>query len=109
MTHVRSSIQVRPVADHAFSIRSEHRSDVAAREALLDAAMGDCRFGKSSERLRLGRAPANGLSFVATENGRIVGTVRLWHVNAGTRHPALLLGPLAVAPEVQGRGIGGAL
>jgi predicted N-acetyltransferase YhbS len=35
----------------------------------------------------------------------MVGTVRLWNVSAGGK-PALLLGPLAVACEAQGRGIG---
>src|SRR5690606_2056821 len=34
---------------------------------------------------------------------------RLWHVEAGDAGPALLLGPLAVAPEAQGLGIGGLL
>ena len=51
--------------------------------ALLDLAFGDGRFAKTAERLREGRLPAAGLSFVATERGRIVGTVRLWNVSAG--------------------------
>ena len=69
----------------------------AAREALLDPAYGPARFTKPSERLREGRLPADGLSFVAIEDGRVVGTVRLWDVAAGPGRPALLLGPLAVA------------
>ena len=61
------------------------------------------------------RAPAGGplaaagLSFVATEDGPIVGTVRLWDVSAGPGRRALLLGPLAVSPEHQSTGIGGKL
>jgi predicted N-acetyltransferase YhbS len=43
---------------------------------------------------------------VATEDGRIVGTARLWHVTAGPSRPALLLGPLAVDPSRRNRGIG---
>src|SRR5262249_50275084 len=62
-----------------------------------------------SARLRLGRLPAEGLAFVATERGRVVGTVRLWHVAAGRGRPALLLGPLAVHPDCRSRGIGAAL
>ncbi len=92
-----------------ISIRQEQRSDVAAREALLDAAYGDVRFEKPSERLRQGRSPADGLSFVATESDRIVGTVRLWDILAGPDCPALLLGPLAVHPDSRNRGIGSAL
>jgi predicted N-acetyltransferase YhbS len=88
------------------TIRHERSTDIAAREALLDRAYGDARFEKPSERLRAGRLPADGLSLVAVEGGRLVGTVRLWHVTAGFGRPALLLGPLAVAPEHQGRGIG---
>jgi predicted N-acetyltransferase YhbS len=38
-----------------------------------------------------------------------VGTVRLWNVDAGRGRPSLLLGPLAVDPSCQGRGIGAAL
>jgi len=66
-----------------LTIRLEKSSDAAAREALLDAAYGPVRFEKPSERLRSGRAPARGLSFVAVENGHVIGTVRLWDVSAG--------------------------
>jgi predicted N-acetyltransferase YhbS len=45
---------------------------------------------------------------VASENGRVIGTVRLWNVTAAGNR-ALLLGPLAVDPRAQGRGIGAAL
>lgn len=94
-------------------IGDETLFDVAAREALLDVAMGPDRKLKSSERLREGQNPADGLALVArdiSEDGpaRLAGTVRLWHVLAGGK-PALLLGPLAVAPERQSDGVGGAL
>jgi predicted N-acetyltransferase YhbS len=92
-----------------LTIRHEKPSDAAAREALLDAAYGPARFEKPSERLRTGRAPARGLSFVAVEAGRIVGTVRLWQVSAGPNCDALLLGPLVVDPALRRRGIGSAL
>ena len=91
------------------TIRQERTADVAAREALLDLAYGPDRFRKPSERLRAGRNPADGLSLVAVEDGRVVGTVRLWAVAAGPASPALLLGPLAVHPERRCRGIGAAL
>jgi predicted N-acetyltransferase YhbS len=92
-----------------LTIRQEKTSDAADREALLDAAYGPVRFEKPSERLRTGRAPARGLSFVASENARVVGTVRLWDVSAGPDRPALLLGPLAVDPAQRRRGVGSAL
>ncbi len=40
--------------------------------------------------------------------GRLVGTVRLWHVSAGGL-PALMLGPLAVEPACRELGVGAAL
>jgi predicted N-acetyltransferase YhbS len=91
------------------SIRDEKITDVAARETLLDEAYGAARFTKTSERLREGRLAADGLSLVATHNGRLVGTVRLWNIAAGRGRAALLLGPLAVHPEHRNRGIGSAL
>lgn len=92
-----------------MSIEAESAGDVTAREMLLDRAMGPGRKRKSSEKLRRGRLPAEGLAFVARdEGGRVVGTVRLWNVDAGGR-AALLLGPLAVDPSVKSGGIGSAL
>ena len=92
-----------------ITIRHERSTDIAARELLLDEAYGVQRFTKPSARLRDGRLAADGLSLVAIERGRVVGTVRLWNVNAGPGRPALLLGPVAVARESQRRGIGGRL
>ncbi len=80
-----------------------------AREVLLDEAYGPSRFARAAGRLREGRVPADGLSLVAVDHGRIVGTVRLWHVVAGPGRAALLLGPLAVDPAHRNRGIGTAL
>ena len=65
----------------AFSIEAETPADVPAREALLDRAMGPGHRRKSSEKLRRGRVPAEGLAFVARDAaGALVGTVRLWEV-----------------------------
>ena len=91
-----------------FAIRSERASDVAAREALLDACFGDNRHARTCQRLRDGRAPAEGLSLSAVAQGRLVGTVRLWHVSAGDC-PALMLGPLAVEASSRQLGVGAAL
>jgi predicted N-acetyltransferase YhbS len=92
----------------AFAIRAERAADVAAREALLDASFGGNRHARTCQRLRDGQAPAEGLAFIAVRRGRVVGTVRLWHVNAGGV-PALVLGPLAVDRACRNLGIGAAL
>jgi predicted N-acetyltransferase YhbS len=101
----RRSLSVVP---STFRLREERAADVDAREALLDAAFGPARFEKTCERLREGRMPALGLSFVATKGAALVGTLRLWRVEAGDRE-ALMLGPLAVAAECRSAGIGRAL
>ena len=92
-----------------FAIRAERASDVVAREALLDACFGCNRHARTCQRLRDGRAPAEGLSLSAVrKDGRLVGTVRLWHVSAGGS-AALMLGPLAVDDSCRGLGVGAAL
>lgn len=90
-------------------IRDEIASDAAARERLLDTCFGPGRFLKTSQRLREGRLPAHGLALSAELEGTLVGTVRLWDVETACGRPALLLGPLAVDPALQGHGLGGAL
>jgi predicted N-acetyltransferase YhbS len=94
-----------------FAIRAERASDVAAREALLDACFGDDRHMRTCQRLRDGRAPAEGLALSVVRQGRqarLVGTVRLWHVSAGAV-PALMLGPLGVDKSCRQLGVGAAL
>lgn len=86
-------------------LRDERPHDAGARDGLLDASFGRDRLAKTCERLREGRAAAEGLSLVALDGGRLVGTLRFWHVECG-RVPALLLGPLAVAPSHRSAGIG---
>src|SRR6201992_1800607 len=87
-----------------FAIRAERASDVVAREALLDACFGGKRHTRTCQRLRDGRAPAEGLALSAVRQGRLVGTLRLWHVSVGGV-PGPGVGPL------QGRefGVGAAL
>ncbi len=90
------------------TIRAEISSDTGAREALLNRGFGPARFRKTSEKLRIGRVAA--LAFTAVDaKGKLIGTVRLWHIIAGSAGPSLLLGPLAVDAKHQKSGIGRAL
>ena len=92
------------------TIRPEIASDIPARERLLDKAFGKTRRRKTSERLREDRLPSDGLAFMAADaKGKLIGTVRLWDVIAGSGGPALLLGPIAVDGKHWGKGIGAAL
>src|SRR5580692_2984932 len=108
MTNLRkTNIALTPKAA-PFAIRAEKVTDVVAREALLDAGFGENRHARTCQRLRDGRAPAEGLAFSAVRQGKLVGTLRLWHVSAGGI-PALTLGPLAVDSTSRKLGVGAAL
>jgi predicted N-acetyltransferase YhbS len=108
MTNLRNTTVHLTSKAAPFAIRAERTSDVVAREALLDACFGDNRHTRTCQRLRDGRAPAEGLALSAVVRGRLVGTVRLWHVSAGGV-PALILGPLAVGSAYRKLGVGAAL
>ena len=108
MTTLKTNKVTLTLAARPFAIRNERASDVVAREALLDVCFGRGRQARTCQRLRDGRAPAEGLALSAVRQGKLVGTVRLWHVAAGGR-AALVLGPLAVDPAFRELGIGGAL
>jgi predicted N-acetyltransferase YhbS len=94
------------VAAPEIHIADEARADILAREALLEAAFGPTRFEKTVERLREGRLPAKGLALAMKDADRLIGTLRLWHVDAGGVD-ALLLGPLAIEKSYRSRGFGG--
>lgn len=92
------------------TITQERAIDASAREALLDRAFGKSRRRKTSEKLRRGRLPAEGLAFTARgADDAVIGTVRLWEITAGSAGPALLLGPLAVDTAHRSQGIGATL
>ncbi|MGZ9114162.1 MAG: GNAT family N-acetyltransferase [Brevundimonas sp.] len=84
-------------------IEAETPADAAAVEALVLAAFGPGRFAKTAERLRERAGVAAG--FVARDEGRIIGSVRLWRVTVGET-PALFLGPIAVASHSRKAGLG---
>lgn len=86
-------------------LRPETADDQAAIEALHDHAFGPGRFARTAARLREGVAADPHLSLVATVEGRLAGSVKISPIRIGDE-PALLLGPLAVDPDFEKRGIG---
>lgn len=76
-----------------------------AVEALLDAAFGADRHTRTAYRIRLGTTAIPALSFAAFDADRLVGTLQSWPVFVGDA-PVVLVGPVAVAPDVQRGGIG---
>jgi len=92
-----------------FQIALERPEEAAAVESLLDRAFGPGRLAKTSYRLREGVFPLVELCFTLRVDGTLRGAIRYWPVSIAARIPALLLGPLAVAPEDKGKGYGVAL
>mgnify|MGYP001160626777 FL=1 len=82
-------------------------------EALLDAAFGTDRHGRTAYRLRAGTSAIPELSLAALEDGHLVGTLQSWPVRLtrtdGADQPMVMVGPVAVTPERQRAGIGLAL
>jgi predicted N-acetyltransferase YhbS len=98
------------VVASAFRIAPEAAVSAASVERLYDRVFGPPRFRKASHRFRTGLAPVSALSWVAREGDATIGAIRYWPILVGAaREPALLLGPLAVAPDRMRRGIGTAL
>ncbi|HET6525264.1 GNAT family N-acetyltransferase [Sphingopyxis sp.] len=84
-----------------------------AVEALLDAAFGTDRFGRTAYRIREGVDAVSALSFALIEDGALVGTIQCWPVAHraadGTVTPLVMVGPVAIRPDVQRGGHGRAL
>ena len=93
------------------ALKTATAEDSAEIESLLDQCFGLARRSKTTYRLREGEIPIAALSQVARDpSGRLVGANSFWELRIGEAgFPALLLGPLAVAPDLQGMGIGRAL
>lgn len=83
-------------------------------EELLDRAFGPERKRRTAYKVREGVDWLPGLSFAALdENDMLAGTIQCWPVAladaAGRAHPMIMVGPVAVLPELRMRGFGKAL
>jgi putative acetyltransferase len=97
-----------------IDIRPERREDHAAIRRVVRAAFDKHRsVADLVDLIRESPEFVPELSLVACYSGEVVGHVMLSHAELvdepGVRHPILELSPLAVAPELQRRGIGSAL
>lgn len=94
-----------------FAVRGETPEDADILEALTQTVFGPGMRARAAYVLREGVEHEMDLSFVAERSGQVVGTVRLTKVNwgGGGGDVVLMLGPLAVLPDLKGKGIGKAL
>lgn len=88
--------------------------DALLVEGLLDAAFGTDRKGRTAYKMRAGVHFIPELSFAAVDgDGHLMGSIQCWPValeaEDGAFHSLVLVGPVAVLPELQGAGIGKAM
>lgn len=89
-------------------VRPERAEDAPAIAGLEARAFGPGRFARTAYRLREGNPHRLDLGVTASVGSFLVGSVRMSPVRAGTSG-FVMLGPLAVDPSFEGRGIGTAL
>lgn len=92
-----------------FDLLPDAASYDADAEALYALAFGPGRHVKAAARLREGHRCRRDLSFVALADGQLKGACRLWPLVTDQGQEVLFLGPIAVAPDQQGQGLGGKL
>src|SRR5713101_8039904 len=86
-----------------FAIRAERASDVVAREALLDACFGENRHLRTCQRLRDGRAPAEGLALSAVRQRRRRASAGARSAGGGSVMPRAWYRSRADAPRADSR------
>jgi putative acetyltransferase len=92
--------------------RGDDQGDVAAIAAVVAAAFGSTLEADLVTAIRASRNYIAEAALVAEHRGRVVGHVMISHVvlrGPGGVRPVASLSPLAVAPDVQRRGVGSAL
>jgi putative acetyltransferase len=99
-----------PRGDGAVRVRPETPADADAARAVHEAAFGGPNEGRVVDALREGATPYVGL--VALEGDRVIGHVAFSPATLhcyGAPYTIMALGPMAVRPDRQRRGIGSAL
>lgn len=91
---------------HNLVFLTEDASHDAAIDLINEEAFGPGRFVRAAERVREQGPHERRLSFVASDGGEIIASVRMTPIFAGGAVPGHLLGPLAVRPSHKNLGIG---
>ena len=91
-----------------ITLAHERPQDGPAIDILLDRAFGPGRHAKTVHRLREAAAPIPELCLTSWRGPALLGSIRFWPILADGIEE-LLLGPLVVAPEARGQGLGARL
>ncbi len=83
-------------------------------EELLDRAFDSSRKNRTAYKVRESMEPLGALSFAALDdNDMLAGTIQCWPVSLtdpqGRPFPMIMVGPVAVLPDLQAKGYGKAL
>lgn len=81
-------------------------ADLPAISDLHARVFGPGRFARTAYRVREGTADVSAFCRLAHLGSRLVAALRLTEISIGGTPDALLLGPLAVSPELSGQGFG---
>lgn len=84
-------------------------ADIPAVSALHAGCFGPGRFARAAYRVREGTPQISPHCRGAFRDGSLLAALRMTEIAIGESGPHLLLGPLAVARDVQGQGFGKAL
>ena len=91
---------------HNVTTRTATAADLGEIGRLHADVFGPGRFARTAYRVREGTPDLSQFCRVALIGARIIAAVRLTRVHIGQQSAALLLGPLAVDPELKGQGYG---
>ena len=96
------------VASHAVVTQNVTSDDIPGVSALHARVFGPGRFARTAYRIREGASDKGFSPFcrLAIRQGEIIASLRMTEIAIGGTPGALLLGPLAVAPECAGQGFG---
>jgi predicted N-acetyltransferase YhbS len=94
-----------PMKKHDYLYLTEDASHDAIIDLINEEAFGPGRFTRAAARIREQGPHDRSLSFVCTDNGETIASVRMTPVLAGSLK-GHLLGPLAVRPSHKNLGIG---
>jgi len=94
------------MTDESITTRPVSESDRDMIGRLHASVFGPGRFARSAYRVREGTAFASPYCRAALKDGQIFATLRLTPVTIGGTRGALMLGPLAVAPDFANQGHG---
>jgi len=92
-----------------FRINAIKPNDILYIDKMLDEAFGADRFDKTAYRLRDGVSAVQDLSFIVRSGDSVKASLQFWPIliKDGERAlEAILLGPIAVARDYRGQGIG---